>query len=656
MGILVERVGRRIHLTGWAGMNTKIRCKRIPGHTAKWDKTVTPNKFVCWTYPLDYTTCVKLRREFGDELTIGPELHDWAKLEKKKNDGLKGILDSAAFDLPAVEAVAPRLAAAMGARTYQQVGAAFMHRAQRSCIADDPGLGKTLQIMGAIVEAGITGPILVTAPSAAIQVTWPTELRHWLPDDDVYVATGDRMRRVRVINKFTEAVKNAPDKRHWLLGNFEMARAHPGRPEVSKLCPQPGPFAWSHTDKKTKKVTKGLWHHAFADLFTMEWGAIIADESQKALITRTSEKVDQSQLRAGMGMLRIREGGLRIAASGTPWRGKKENFWGTLNWLKPEQYKSYWNWVKLHFETYEDGMSLILGDLKPGHEEDFYRELDSIMIRRRKSEVVPELPPKQYAGAPLDPDRPESLHGIWLEMDKRQKKSYDEMVLHAATQLESGTLLATGVLAEMTRLKQFASCYGDMDIKEVWDKKNGVMREQVSFLPRLPSNKFDWLVEWLDERGHLSGEGDGKVIIASQFTQIINMFRTELQKMGVESWAITGETSAKKRVAAKEGFQANGGPRVFFLNTDAGGVSLTLDAADDLIFLDEKWVPDDQTQVEDRAHRVSRMHQVTIWYLRSLGTIEEHIGLVNEDRDQMQLTLLDGRRGVDFAKVLLKGA
>lgn len=665
MRIYVEKVGRRIYLTG-SSPSMASKCKRIAGATAKWNKKAVPNEFLGWTYPLDYTTCMNFRREFGDDLVIGPELTAWAREEKKKRAVLDTILSSDAFDLPKVEVAAPRLAKAMANRTYQQVGSAFLRQAARAIVADEPGLGKTLQYMGAVVEAGLTGPLLVMAPSAAIQITWPNELRLWLPDDAVYVAVGSRKQREAVIQEFLDGVTGDPDKRHWLLCNFEMARAVR---QPNKVCAEPGPFKWTHKDKKTGITLKGVWHHPYAALFNIQWSGIMADESQRALITRTSEKHDQSQTRAGAGMLRIRDDGLRTAASGTPFRGKVENLWGTLNWIRPDIYTSYWNWIKKWFVTYEDSYSLIIGELNPNTEKEFYKELDSVMIRRKKSEVAPELPPKQYAGRPLNLEDPDSLHGIWLPMSPKQDKSYKDMVKHAATNLDSGTLMANGVLAEMTRLKQFASCFGDLEeyvakvkhINESTGQTYSMEEDRQRFVPRLPSNKFDWLVEWLTERGIAPDEsganyGDNKVVIASQFTQILNMFRDELIKMGVESHILTGETPTSARKAAVAEFQGDGGPRIFFLNTDAGGVSLTLDKADDVIFLDEKWIPDDQEQVEDRIHRVSRMHQVTIWYLRSLGTIDEHIGAQNIDRDTVQKTLLDGRRGVDFARQLLKEA
>ena len=97
---------------------------------------------------------------------------------------------------------------------------------------------------------------------------------------------------------------------------------------------------------------------------------------------------------------------------------------------------------------------------------------------------------------------------------------------------------------------------------------------------------------------------------------------------------------------------------MFFLNTFAGGVSLTLDAADDMVILDETWVPDDQEQLEDRIHRISRgetRSPATYWYVRTRGTIEEHIARTTLGKDTIQKRLMDGRRGVALARQLLIG-
>ena len=108
-----------------------------------------------------------------------------------------------------------------------------------------------------------------------------------------------------------------------------------------------------------------------------------------------------------------------------------------------------------------------------------------------------------------------------------------------------------------------------------------------------------------------------------------------------------------ERQDAVDKFQHDDAYPILMLNTKAGGVALTLDRADDIVILDETFIPDDQTQVEDRIHRVSRMHNVTVHYVRSIGTVEEKIAKKTIDRDNLQKQLLDGARGVSYARKLL---
>ena len=89
------------------------------------------------------------------------------------------------------------------------------------------------------------------------------------------------------------------------------------------------------------------------------------------------------------------------------------------------------------------------------------------------------------------------------------------------------------------------------------------------------------------------------------------------------------------------------------LNTKSGGVSLTLDAADDVVVCDQTWIPDDQEQVEDRSHRISRNHNVTIWNLASLDTIDEDIAVLNQDRADAIESILDKQRGVTYVRTLI---
>lgn len=541
-------------------------------------------------------------------------------------------------------------------RNYQRVAVKFMSANPYTLLADDPGSGKTLSTIATMVASGVTGDILVLSPSIATQVVWPAELAQWAPDDEVVRVTGSRKKREEQLAKLR--FFSGKSKRRWILCNLEMAKVKYHEPVVVE-----------------GKTRKGWYEHVFPELFFIdywdkqknprEWSAIVVDESHRALITQKTQSYKQTQIRCGFGKLSVKEGGKKIAISGTPFRGKIQNLWGTLNWLDPKRYRAYWSWVEEWFYTDQKVISsagetaTVVTEMNPAKTKEFYESMAPFTLRRTKAEIAKELPPKTYAGTLPDnlegdftEEERRGLIGHWLEMEPKQKRAYQEMTEDAIAYLDSGSVVANGPLAVMTRLKQFAGCYGTLEKKEDSDGF-----EIDAFKPALPSNKFNWLLEFLTELGidkdGATGPEANKVVVASQFTSVINIFQAALEKKGIKTLKVSGGVSAKERERAAKLFQTDEGPQVFLLNTNAGGVALTLDRADDIVILDETFIPDDQEQVEDRVHRVSRIHNVTIHYLRSKGTIEESIARTTFGRDRIQKQILDGERGIDYAKKIL---
>jgi len=569
------------------------------------------------------------------------------------------------------------LSKALHGRPFQMEGARFAMEHKSVLIADEPGLGKTIQSIGAVVGSKTTGSVLVVAPKTAVYVTWPQELKRWLSDvaprDRVVTIGGkmDRKERLKVVRDILdwEMVNNPA------LGPY----AHPDDPPVRQwilLSPNyirynirsddQGNFDY---DENGEKVILPV-REALVPLLGIEYGAIIVDEAHQTLAGATGNIKAQSAQSRGLRLLEIREGGLRLALSGTPFRGKHENLWGILNFLDPVGYgdgeMSYWKWIRKHFEVYLDQAygQEIIGKLRS--EKALAREAKRVMIRRTKKKVLPELPDKQYGGTPRYPKKlpPSGLTAeqeaqwyskhnpiaVWLPMDSKQAKAYEQMKIEAMADIEGGTLLANSILAERTRLKQFANSLGYLDDKD-------------HFQPSLPSNKFEWLLNFLEERG-IDGTGEpsgNKVVIGSQFTRHINLFARELMEhYKIQSYVLTGKTSEEDRATYQEEFQAGvradgtPSPDVFLMNYKAGGVALTLDAADDVVVVDRTHNPDDQTQFEDRCHRISRIHNVTVWNLCSLGTLDT--GILKET----QLTAHSLRRILDTgdkqaAMALLEG-
>ena len=641
-----EPVGIWVRTDGYnPDVNTDLK-QALPG-PARWNRDEKR-----WEFPLHWDTCTGARKvasRYGADLKIAEPLVIWATDEKARQDTIPDVSHMELVDLPAVQEAAPEMWKAMNARPFQTVGAAFAARNRSCLIADQPGLGKTLQTIAAVVEAGITGPILVVAPKAAAQLTWPQELARWLPDDSVMVIGSqmkaeERSNAVALVTGRCELcdivgghIPSCPDSgRIWVITSPNYVR-------IRAKTDQYGNYEKVNGRKQIDPVGSALM-----GLFDVDWSAIVVDESHQTLAGCTGNKKKQSAQRLGLGALNLHKDGLRIALSGTPFRGKESYLWGQLNWLRPDLFRSYRRWVEQHFDTWFDGFGWQTGLLKDRAA--MYDEAKSVMIRRTKGEVAKDLPAKTYGGWPLDAGKPDSPVAVWLDMEPKQAKAYASMLKKAEAELEGGTLLVTSMLAELTRLKQFAGSHGRME----GDK----------FVPGLPSNKFDWLVEFLDERGiskdtaGMCSTPDGqlpKIVVTSQFSQLVDCFAKGLGDLGIQCWKFTGATSDKSREFIKADWQYNADSpfRVLFLTTTAGGTSLTLDAADELVILDETWNTSDQEQVEDRLHRLSRMHQVTIWKVFSRNTIEESIARANADKEASIKAIIDGQRGVDFFKELI---
>jgi SNF2 family DNA or RNA helicase len=179
--------------------------------------------------------------------------------------------------------------------------------------------------------------------------------------------------------------------------------------------------------------------------------------------------------------------------------------------------------------------------------------------------------------------------------------------------------------------------------------------------PRVPivgagSAKLDWLVSWLDERGFIErdafADNQAQVVIVSQFSKVLHWLKAELDARGIECAVLDGSTSDSNRVAVQQNFQT-GNLRIVLLSGSMG-VGINLDRADDLIMFDSPYDPDRIEQIEDRVHRASSNHHVTIWNLIAVDTIDEAIMEKVSKRYKTTRELMDGSRGVEFARKVLE--
>lgn len=557
-------------------------------------KTVPGARFVprekggpCWRIPKTIKSGRLLREAFGAGMKLGPNLRAWGRAAVREERELKALAMADDGSLQRLPSVLPNLAAAL--YPYQRADVLFMAR-NNVINANEPGLGKTLETIAAAheMEPG-SGARLVFAPTTALRSVWEAEITRWTDD---LVLTGDTPEARRTaISRAVELQRQGTSL--WLVLNTEMARL-------------------PHPDPKTPAArTKAANADALMnELLSINWDVMVVDEFHKAGL-----RDPKSATHMALSVL-AKASGRRFALSGTPTGGVPLNLWGVLNWLSKEQFGSKWQWAKQWLQVNHNGFGHDIGDILPGRQRQFYEDHSPYLIRRTKAEVLPELPPKQYVD-------------VWCDMTPKQSKQYAKMEADAEMIIGDQRVAALSILAEYTRLRQIAGAACQI--------KNG------GVAPTTSSGKLTPLLENVRRRV----EAGEQVVVASQFSKMCDMLASVLRREGYNVKLITGATKQTDRTETIKDFQAeDSATQVAVISTHAAGVALTLDKADSMHVMDETWNPDDQVQLEDRIHRASRMHQVTVYNYRTRGTMEETIHQLGIDKAITAANILDVHRKI----------
>lgn len=583
-----------------------------------------------WRFPKDLDVGKQLRKELGDQFVPDRDLKQWAMRERSVALTLRSLSAGTSAKLERLPKMLEELNQAihlgplgrdMDPKTrkqkmeedgsFQTADVAFMAKCPFPINANHPGTGKTLETIASVFEAGQEdGPKLVVAPLTSLETVWEQELTDW-QYQDIILCFGSKNRRDDAIAAAMEYVKEGEP--FWFITNPDTLRFQQHK-ELDPVTGEP--------TGKRKLFAK------YPQLLQIEWDIVVLDEFQKmglANDTLTSHGLFALKKRKGIGL------------SGTPIKGKPINLWGILRFLDPENFQSKWRFAEQWLVIRQGRYGKEIGDVRAEREEEFWELIGKYMIRRTKEEVLPWLPPKQRIN-------------VWAEMDGKQLAQYKTFAEQAEIRIEEEKLTATSILAEYTRLKQFS--FSAQRLEPLEDPPF------FAPYPTEESCKLPHLEEILRELGIIhdkkskedlseeqwSGE---QVIIFSQFTRVVDFVERWLQeKHGIRTAKITGAVTGTKRSEEQRAFQSKdeNRPQVILMNTTAGGVSITLDNANTVIFLDETWVPDEQEQAEDRAHRASRIHQVTIYYIRTKGTIEEYIYKRVASKQNVNQRILDLRR------------
>ncbi|HYZ39479.1 MAG TPA: DEAD/DEAH box helicase, partial [Stellaceae bacterium] len=426
-------------------------------------------------------------------------------------------------------------------RPYQREGLDWLQflRAYElgGILADDMGLGKTVQALAHILvekrEGRLDRPCLVVCPTSVVP-NWLNETARLTPELRVLsLHGGDRAQR------FAE------------ISNADLVI-----------------------------TTYALLPRDADQLLPVHWHLAILDEAQaiKNAAAKTTQLVCRLDARQ------------RLCLTGTPMENHLGELWSQFAFLMPGllgDAKRFARVFRTPIEKKHDGerRSVLSARLKP------------FLLRRTKSLVAAELPPKTEIFRPLE------LSGPQRDLYETVRVAVHEKVRReiAAKGLARSHIV---VLDALLKLRQVCC-----DPRLV---KLGAARRVDT------SAKLEHLMEMLPP---LIEDGR-QILLFSQFTSMLDLIKPALTARGLEFVELRGDT--KDRAGPVARFQKGKAP-LFLISLKAGGTGLNLTAADTVIHYDPWWNPAVEDQATDRAHRIGQDKPVFVYKLIAQGTVEERM-------------------------------
>ncbi len=530
--------------------------KEIPGR--KWD----PASKV-WTIPLTTAALAKLK-EFVIDYGFGGDVEKVADLAGKMEIFAQESIEAskAASAEIEIEGLGGTL------RPFQKAGVKYAVEKKRVLIGDQPGLGKTMESLATIQALGAY-PALVICP-ATLKWNWYNHTRNWLPgktiqvlgtetvgraDANLTIINYDQLKRYRdyLVQREFKAV--IADESHWL----KSAKAQRTQfvEEIVNGCLY-GRTEKGRLDRRTKEQLRKP-----VDVRLLLSGT--------PLLNRPDELVSQLQI-----LDRLREFG--------GWYGFMRDYAGL----------SQTGWG---MDTSGASNLKVLND----------RLRASCYIRRLKSEVLKELPPKQRTVVSVEiTNRAEYDRAEW-NLIQWLKETHGQRKADAAERAEQ--LVRIGVLKQLAARGKMAA------IKE-------------------------WVADFLDT--------EQKLVLFAWHQEIV---RDLAQTFGCDS--IYGDgTSASVRQAKADRFQTDPEDKLIALNIETGGLGLDLYAASNVIFCELGWNPGKMDQASDRCHRIGQKDNVMEWWFIGRKTIDEDIQQLIERKRSVVDAATDGVEQTEEVSVL----
>lgn len=445
-------------------------------------------------------------------------------------------------------------------RDYQRTGLNWLNFLREygfnGILADDMGLGKTIQTLAFLQNENehkrLKKPTLIVVPTSLLG-NWRRESEKFTPDLRVLTLHGDKR------------------KEHFSrVENYDLVL-----------------------------TTYGLVSRDFGVLSKMDFYYIILDEAQK--IKNPQAKVTQN--------LKQLVSENRLALTGTPMENHLGELWSIFTFLMPGFLGKLDKFNKSYRKPIEkDNNEEIQKRLK--------KRLEPFMLRRKKDEVIKELPPKTII-----------IQSITF--DKKQTKLYETIRVTMEKKVQEAIAqkgLASSQIMILDALLKLRQVCCDPSLLKL-EAAKGVNE----------SAKLDFLLNLVEE---LVAEGR-KILLFSQFTSMLSIIEDRIESMNISYSKLTGSTRNRDDVIEK--FKS-GKADIFLISLKAGGVGLNLTEADTVIHYDPWWNPAVEEQATDRAYRIGQDKPVFVYKLVAEKTVEEKIITLQDKKRALANSMIDNKR------------
>lgn len=444
-------------------------------------------------------------------------------------------------------------------RDYQLTGVKWLYNLAKTgfggILADEMGLGKTIQVIYYIKQ------MLKDNPTSKFLIVVPTSLAYnWEHEFD----------------SFASQIKKAI-----CIGSKEKRK---------------------HILKDLNKInviitTYGLLREDEEIYENLNFNTMIIDEAQNiknnhAGITKVVKSIKAET---------------KFALTGTPLENSILELWSIFDFIMPGYLANLTKFQsKYKIKDFDEDSEILIKGLS--------KQINPFILRRKKSDVVKELPEKL-------------INDIYIDLKDEQKKLYVAELNRVKEEMdkiikEEGMNKARFLILQLlTKLRQIC-----IDPSIVYDNYTD------------GSNKIEQLENIVSEYT----KNNHKVLIFSSFKTALNIVKEKLNNAKIKTYMIDGSVPAKTRIEMVDNFNENDDIKVFLIMLKSGGTGLNLASADVVIHLDLWWNPQAENQATDRAHRIGQTNTVEVIHLITKGTIEEKILELQNKKRILSDKLIDG--------------